>query len=266
MSLLRVGVLLTTAIWALSADAQESSALELPDGVVWPENLEWHDIRGNQREIETRFGRVDIAYEGNQIEGAVNLVRISLDGKLVGEPIPRWDDFGIVLVREVFELESGDAVLIGATAGGSGSPPEQLVMLSLSADREPRLFIDPELRSVDGTERIASDDKRIYFDLGYDTEQRKTATFGNGRVEVMHAAARAIPLSEGTCRYLIDAVNSICALDQPLPQMVIRSLNRLDQRPGFERDRVLSLCDSVRRTRTPQDYEPFRAAVCQPAQ
>ena len=254
---------LTAAIWTLSASARDSLGIELPDGVAWPENLEWHGIEGSARAIPTRFGRIDVAYEGDGLEGSVNTVRITLDGDLVVAPISRGADFGFVSIKEVFQLEDDDVVLIGATAGGSGSPPQQLVLLSLARDHAPHFLLDPELRSVDGTERVASDGERIYFDLGYDRERRKTASFEEDRIQVRYAAGRASPISERTCRELADAIDESCVSGQPLSQAVVRWLDRLDHRPGFEGRRVRSACESMNRTGEPQAYALFRTEACQ---
>ncbi|HEY0466968.1 MAG TPA: hypothetical protein VGC79_22350 [Polyangiaceae bacterium] len=229
----------------------------------WPGELNWHEIAGFERTVVTRFGEVAVSYVGEELEGRNPKVEIRFNGDLVKPPMSRSGDFGIVAIREVFMLADHVVVLLAATAGGSGSPPPLLLLLTVDAQGESDLVIDPQFRSMDWTERVASSGVRLYFNLGYQDGKRKTAVYEDNRIEVSFADAEPVPLPGDTCRRLYESVsNGLCALGQPFSQAVVRSLRALDNRPGFESQRIVRACEIAKEVGEAPPYPTFQSDVC----
>lgn len=252
---------------ALSCSATSPSQNRVdPEGPFpsdWPGNLEWHAIGGFERTVATRFGEVAVSYVGEELEGSNPMVEIRLDGELVQPAVPRSGDYGIVTIREAFMLADHDVVLLAATAGGSGSPPPLLLLLTVDARGRSNVIIDPQFRSMDWTAHVASRGARLYFNLGYQDDKRKTAVYEDGRLEVSFNDEEPSPLPDDTCKRLYETVsNGSCALGQSFSQAVVRTLRALDNRPGFESRRVVHACEIAKQDGAAPPYSIFRHDVC----
>jgi hypothetical protein len=126
-----------------------------------------------------------------------------------------------------------------------------------------RLERDPAFRSSDWTQRVATDGQRLYFDLGYELRRRKTALLDGSGLHIYLTDSAPAPVPEATCRFLHSVVGSAtCTLRQGLPNSVLRPLNALGHRPGFEREPFLQACELAGRLGEVPSYDAFEHDVC----
>jgi hypothetical protein len=231
------------------------------------------------REVETRFGLVSINYDTRDGDFDGN-VEVRLNGSVVFRQPRSSSDYGLMSLKQVFALGTADVAILGATSGGSGSPPELLHVLVVAAAKEPMVLVKPDFRSVDGTELVATDGSRLFFDLGYQAHLRKTATFDGSDLELHYAAAVPTPLPERHCENLYDVVAKSCtwAKNAGYPPGTVRELarsgnfstatmhllNTVRQHPGFQPDEYSRACMTAAETGDAPGYEDFKSNVCTP--
>jgi hypothetical protein len=239
-------------------------AQDLGLGEQIPPGLAWRDFGPDYtKNVQTRFGALEVIRLGPDDERA-SFVEFRLDGELIAAPIPRRDDFFLVSFESVFPFRDRDVVLAEATSGGSGSPPPQLLLIQVNRNGTAELVIDPEFRSSDWTQRVATDGERMFFDLGYHEARRKSAVFADGRLEVFLDVATPTPLPESRCQWLHHVTGqSACTLRQGLPNSVLRTLRALEHRPGFTREPFIEACELAGQRGEAPPYEAFRLDVCE---
>jgi hypothetical protein len=252
------------AAWLAGVGSMTAMAQDLGLGEQIPPGLAWRDFGSEYtKSIETRFGVLTVVRLGPDDERAT-FVEFRLDGELIGAPIPRRDDFFLVSFESVFPFRDQDVVLAEGTGGGSGSPPPQLLLIQVNRNGTAELVIEPEFRSSDWTQRVATDGERMFFDLGYHEAQRKSAVFADSLLEVFLDSASPTPLPEARCQWLHHVTGqSACTLRQGLPNSVLRTLRALEHRPGFTREPFIEACELAGQRGEAPPYEAFRLDVCE---
>jgi len=148
---------------------------------VFPAALEWQRIEGAAKSIETRSGRLSIHSSTERCPGTrepILYTEIRMDDNLLERMgCTSNGDYYLVFFKNVFDLQAMTVVILGANAGGSASPPERLHLVVLDPHGQGRIEMDPTFRSIDGTQRVASDGTRLWFDLGYVDGKRKVGVF-----------------------------------------------------------------------------------------
>jgi hypothetical protein len=249
----------TVATSAGTVMAQSPNAGEPFDSAL----LDWHALRNGHEIAATRFGEIRIAYTGEGGERGGD-IEVRFDGKLVAPPIPRrGNTYSVLKVSEVFEFGDRDVVLLYADGGGSGTPSPLLHLIVVRAGGAGPLLTNPEFRSADWTTRVATDGSRIFFDLGYERREAKTAVFDGDRIRIYRAARDPAPLSEDDCRFLYGWVNGpSCLLRQGLPNAALHRLADLEQRPGFHRELFERMCEEAGQRGVAPPHESFELTVC----
>jgi hypothetical protein len=278
-SALCIGLLVATAPLAQPAGNAGNDV----DAGILPADLDWQPINGSERQIATRFGLLTVD-RGEQCAGTrepAPQLEIRFEGALV-QALPCLDgDYYIASFRNAFALGPVDIVILGATGGGSGSPPQRLHLVIVDPASGPRLETDPDFRSVDWTENVASDGNRLWFDLGYDEGNRKTAVFAAGGLRIDRTPAAPTPLSDEICRSVRGALQdcrarangrdlagySISRLidDYRLLSTASRNVLRaVSHHPGFSGDEFVLACGLMSEAPAVAAYDQFAEAVCRP--
>jgi hypothetical protein len=170
------------ALGSVSAPAQpQIRDSEDASAAIFPATLDWQRIEGSAKAIETRSGRLTIGPSTEKCRGSAEPIfytEIRVEDDLLEKlGCTPNGDYYLVFFKNAFELREVHTVILGADAGGSGSPPQRLHLVVLTLSGEAHIEMDPEFRSIDGTERVASDGMRLWFDLGNVGQKRKLAIF-----------------------------------------------------------------------------------------
>jgi hypothetical protein len=138
--------------------------------------------------------------------------------------------------------------------------------------------MDPDFRSVDGTERVVTYGQRLWFDLGYDTGERKLAVFDGRELRIERRRLRPEPIDDSRCHRAHEAI-SVCiahrndrnlgdyAFEQFLGLVdtaTRNALRGLRHDPGFSAGAFMQSCMLSTDTGLMPDYDAFAAQVCTP--
>jgi hypothetical protein len=255
-------VSLTVLPWP--AFAQLPGEFDVPES-IWPAGLEWRSrIRSSEnicRTATTRFGEISVSQSGGAETGRPLITEVNLNGE---SHTPKFTgDSSIVCINNVVPLGDRDIVIFVATAGGSGSPPATLNLLSVGPAGIGEMVSDLEFHSGDGTQRIAVTDDRIYFDLGFETELRKSATFGPDGLNITRFETNATSLPQADCWHLFSIVGSAsCLRNSSFSLADERWLSSLDEHPAFDKENFLQICAAARAAGSPPLSEVFSEQVC----
>jgi hypothetical protein len=255
-------VLLPVLPWP--AFAQLPGDFDVPQS-IWPAGLEWRSsLRSSDnicRAVTTRFGEISVSQSGGAETGRPLITEIGLNG----EPhTPRFTgDSSIVCIVNVVPLEDRDIVIFVATEGGSGSPPATINLLPVGPAGIGEMVSDPEFHSGDSTQRIAVTDDRIYFDLGFERDLHKSATFGPDGLNITRFETNATSLPQVDCWHLFSIVgSSTCLRNSSFSLATERWLSSLDHHPAFEKETFLQICAAAKAAGSPPLSEVFSEQVC----
>jgi len=237
----------------------QPGTFDVPES-IWPDDLQWRSLGESSRMASTRFGEVSVAQTGGG-EGSPRSTVVRLD---TASAQPNFaGDSSIVLIRDVLPLGERDIVVFVAVQGGSGSPPGTLNLLPISSDGIGQMIADPELRSIDGFQRIAVARNEIFFDLGFHDGLRRSARLGSDGLEILEFEVQVNGLSNEDCWHLYSAVGSAtCVLSQPYSMATQRWMSSLDHHPAFEKESFFEMCAAAGENRAPPIFEDFRGQVC----
>jgi hypothetical protein len=207
-----ISIGLCTAPLAQPAAPVQTAAADgaVPFDSAFPAGLEWQAIDGYDRSVETRFGTLarEDGSQCPQTREPILGIELRLAGNLIASLGCTPDgDYYIVFFRNRFEHGDTDLVLFGATAGGSGSPPQRLHLIVLAPGAEPRILMDPEFRSVDGTERVASNGRELWFDLGFRDGALKRGHFDGATLEIDYVPIERMPVPRASCDFAYATLN-----------------------------------------------------------
>lgn len=283
-------------LFVLPAFGQQGTIARDPDGAdpepaeaavlatLFPPQLEWRPVAGNTTALATRFGTLTVA-QGERCPGTgepIFFVEIRLDGERIDAlGCTPEGDYYLVFFKNAFVLGATDVVVLGAGAGGSGSPPERLHLIVLDRNRTLRIEQDPTFRSVDGTARVAVDGTRLWFDLGYAGHARRTAAFDGATLSVVHRSIAPAPVAARRCesgyRALSDCMQrgrsrglagysfaQFLYASSTLSTASRGSLRALGHHPGFSGDAFMEACRVAAERGELPDYASFAAGVCTP--
>ena len=141
--------------------------------------------------------------------------------------------------------------------------------------------MDPGFRSTFGRERVASDGRRLWFDLDYLEGDRKVAVFDGESLDVGFMPAEPAPLSGPECdaaySTLLDcmqrgrgkdysALSLAGFLDDygTLSNASRGNLRRLSNLPGFRADAYMQICAVTAQAQLQPSRESFEAEICGP--
>ena len=181
----------------------------------------------------------------------------------------------------VLTRDSWTVVVLGANAGGSASPPERLHLVVLDPDGESRIEMDPAFRSTDGTERVASDGTRLWFDLGYDDHSRKIGVFDGESLRIEYRDVGLTPVARDSCEaahatlfdciqrgrgkdYSTYSLSEFLRVPGSLSTASRGPLLRLSNHPGFDGEAYMSICSLAASTGVDPGYDTFESLVCIP--
>jgi len=263
---------------ALAQPAAQGGAV--PIDSVFPPGLEWNSITTSGESVETRFGT--LALEQGRRCSAEPIFGVEL--LLAGESIASLGctpdgDYYIVRFKDRFQHGDTDLVLLGADAGGSGSPPERLHLIVLAPGAEPRILMDPEFRSLDGTQRVASDGGELWLDLGFREGALKRGHFDGATFVIDYVPIERMPVPRASCEdaystlgdcqqrgrgndYSELTLNELLGLVGSFSTASRRGLQSLSHYPGFNGRAYVRMCQALISTGSMPAYESFESAVC----
>ncbi len=265
---------------ALAQPAAPDAAV--PFDSAFPAGLEWQAIDGYERSVETRFGTLALERGSQcpQTREPILDIQLVLAGNLITSLGCTLDgDYYIVFFKNRFEHGDTDLVLFGASAGGSGSPPERLHLIVLAPGAEPRILMDPEFRSLDGTERVASDGRQLWLDLGFREGALKRAHFDGATFAIDYVPIERMPVARASCesvyRTLTDCLqrgrgrnysgltlSELLGLVGSFSTASHRSLQSLSHHPGFDGNGYVQICESAISMGAMPEFDLFEATVC----
>jgi hypothetical protein len=249
----------------------------VPIDAAFPAGLEWQALSGDGRSVETRLGTLTLE-RGPQCAETREPIN-ALDLKLAGNTFATIGctldgDYYIIHFRNRFEHGDTDLVLFSADAGGSGSPPPRLHLIVLSPGTEPRVLMDPEFRSSDWTQRVASDGRELWLDLGFRDGSLKRAHFDGETFTIDY-----VPVPQARCENAYQTLadcqsrgrgedfSGLTLIDmlrtrESMSLASIRALRNVSQHPGFDGDAYVRTCAALIETGAMPEFTAFETAVC----
>jgi hypothetical protein len=254
----------------------------MPFESALPSALEWQPIVGGEQSLETRFGTL-VLQRGSQCpqtrEPILDTELILAGNRIATVGCTPDGDYYIVSFKNRFEHGETDLVLFGATAGGSGTPPQRLHLIVLAPGEEPVILMDPEFRSLDGTQRVASDGRELWLDLGFREGALKRGHFDGSTFAIDYVPIQRMPVRSASCddayRTLIDCLqrgrgrnysgltlSELLGLIGAFSTASHRSLQSLSHYPGFDGAGYVQMCASAISMGAMPKFDLFEATVC----
>lgn len=263
-----------------SALAQPAPDAAVPIGSVFPPGLEWNSITTSGESVETRFGTLALEQGRRCSAEPIFGVELTLAGNSIASLGCTPDgDYYIVRFKDRFQHGDTDLVLLGADAGGSGSPPQRLHLIVLAPGTEPKILMDPDFRSSDDTQMIASDGRELWLDLGFRAGSVKRAHFDGSTFTIDYVPVLPMPVPLARCEHVYATLgdcqqrrrnrdysgltlSELLAVPGSVSNASRGNLQRLMQFPGFDGDAYMQFCARLVAPGEMPEFNEFQAAVC----